>query len=201
MNWNTITELNIHWQPTIGDPSLAGWLTVALYFFSALMGLIVTLYANRIFLSETRRQKAFWFVVSLILLFLSVNKQLDLQTLFTEIGRAIALEQGWYKDRKLIQKLFILVIFGLSSVLSIYTIYLFRNSLKYNLTAIIGICLVFTFVIIRATSFHASDVFINTEILNLKMNWILECSGILLIIINELSLLNRIKPQPAQLPS
>ncbi|GAA6167713.1 hypothetical protein [Sessilibacter corallicola] len=201
MNWDTFTNLNIHWHPTIGDPTPAGWLTVGLYLFSALLALVITLNSHKVFFDEQNRQKAFWFIASLVLLFLSVNKQLDLQTLFTELARAVAIEQGWYKERKIIQKLFILGIFVLSIILSIYLIYFFRKSLKYNLVAILGISLVLTFVIIRATSFHASDVLINYRLFNLKMNWILECSGIVLIIINEISLLSRFKTNTAEIPT
>ena len=40
------------------------------------------------------------------LAFLCINKQLDLQTLFTDIARALAKVQGWYADAKLSGRLY-----------------------------------------------------------------------------------------------
>jgi hypothetical protein len=38
---------------------------------------------------------------------LGINKQLDLQTALTELGRVLALSQGWYEQRQVVQFWFI----------------------------------------------------------------------------------------------
>jgi len=87
------------WSPQISDPTIWGWLTVVNYFgaFSC------AAWAVRI----DRRRANFWIFVSLIMLALGINKQLDLQALLTVVGREIALQDGWYQDRRVFQKWFI----------------------------------------------------------------------------------------------
>ena len=41
---------------------------------------------------------------------LGVNKQLDLQTLFTQLARDLAMAQGWYEERRRYQVAFIIAI-------------------------------------------------------------------------------------------
>ena len=71
-----------YWQPGIGDPSLAGWLTVLLY---VLVGLLAFRVAGRVaFPVATRgRERSFWIIVGCLMLCLAVNKQLDLQSALT----------------------------------------------------------------------------------------------------------------------
>ena len=88
------------WAPRIGDPTLMGWATVAAYFAAAILA---TLAARR----ATGRQRAFWIGLAVILLALTVNKQLDLQSALTEAGRCISKAQGWYEARRSVQVIFI----------------------------------------------------------------------------------------------
>ncbi|OQK17041.1 hypothetical protein AU255_03850 [Methyloprofundus sedimenti] len=88
----------INWQPQIGDPTAMGWITVALYFFMALVAFKVIVSVPVLFSAETAvKQKWFWSLVTLILLILGINKQLDLQSLFTAIGKYYAHRDGWYE--------------------------------------------------------------------------------------------------------
>jgi hypothetical protein len=41
---------------------------------------------------------------------LTINKQLDLQSAWTEIGRLIAIGEGWYGRREVVQLYFIIVV-------------------------------------------------------------------------------------------
>ena len=49
----------------------------------------------------------FWLTLALLLLFLGINKQLDLQTLLNDIGRRKARAEGWYGNRRYYQTMFI----------------------------------------------------------------------------------------------
>jgi hypothetical protein len=42
-----------------------------------------------------------------LFLALGINKQLDLQTALTELGRVLAYDQGWYEERQTVQVWFI----------------------------------------------------------------------------------------------
>jgi hypothetical protein len=44
--------------------------------------------------------------------------------------------------------------------------------------AMIGLCVLGVFILTRASSFHHIDVFLNTTVLELKWNWVIEISGI-----------------------
>src|SRR6476659_1098397 len=44
-----------------------------------------------------------WLAISVLFLFLGVNKQLDLQTALTEAGRYLAHYKGWYEQRQVVQ--------------------------------------------------------------------------------------------------
>ena len=58
----------------------------------------------------------FWFMTAVLLVFLSVNELLDLQTLLTAIGRQYAVKDGWYEERRQVQYLFIVGLSGLAAV-------------------------------------------------------------------------------------
>ena len=51
-----------------------------------------------------------WATVVFYLVALGLNKQLDLQSLLTAVGRDIAVAQGWYAQRKGVQLVFVAVV-------------------------------------------------------------------------------------------
>ena len=174
----------INWTPTIGDPSVIGWVTVLLYFVTA--ALCAKVYADRrlYFSRKRRRQGYFWLSLSLVMFLLGVNKQLDLQSLFTEIARYLSHEQGWYQDRRYYQRLFVLLVLLSSVVVGGFLCFFYRKVYRNNLLAIAGICLLLGFVFIRASSFHHMDALINAFVVGIRVNWLFEVSGILMIAAN-----------------
>ena len=56
--------------------------------------------------------RGMWLLVTLLMALLCLNKQLDLQSLFTDIGRVISWKQGWYEERREFQKWFVLGVLG-----------------------------------------------------------------------------------------
>jgi len=189
---NSLPQIN--WTPTIGDPSFMGWFTVAAYFITAVTSFKLYLSSDLLFSDVVvKKQKTFWLLVTLIMLFLGVNKQLDLQSLLTAIGKYYAHRDGWYEDRRLIQ---IAGIIGIISTLLIgvsVLSYKMRAILKTNSLAIVGLCFLLLFVAIRATSFHHMDIVINTAVFGVRMNWVLELFGIFLVAISAVSLLRKKK--------
>lgn len=164
------------WHPGIGDPTVFGWITVLFYAVAMCMS------ARLAFLQKNIGGRYhFWLYLALFLLLLGINKQLDLQTWFTETLREAALEQGWYDYRRPLQGLFIatlgLVMLGILMRLRHFLADAWR---LYKVTWI-GIALLFSFVLIRAASFHHMDVFIHHRMLGLKFNVLLEVGAILVI--------------------
>jgi hypothetical protein len=172
--------LDDRWHPGIGDPTLGGWLTVFAYFVAAWLCWRSALAAESNPLHR-RRKRAFWSAFALLLLLLGVNKQLDLQTWFTQVGRDIALSEGWYEHRQLVQTIFIAAI-GLVGCLALVFLFVFARRLsRGNLAAVAGAAFLVTFVLIRAASFHHVDRMLGIRLAGLKLNWVLELGGILCI--------------------
>ena len=123
----------------------------------------------------------FWLAITLIIFLLGVNKQLDLQSLLTAIGKFYAHQGGWYEHRRNIQVFGIISILTLALVgFSIFALKM-RTILKTNWLAMVGLVFLLAFVMIRATSFHQMDILISATIFGIRMNWILELSGLIAI--------------------
>jgi len=170
------------WSPTIGDPSIMGWLTVLAYVFAAVVtGLIVQ--------KRLPTARAFWFVLTLLLCFLAVNKQLDLQSALTAIGRCSAKQHGWYDQRGFVQLVFIVVVTVTCLLIGASMAWKMRRDLSQVWLALLGVVFLLTFVAIRAAGFHHIDRFIGIEVGSIRLNWVLELGGIAMIALNAVVLL------------
>jgi hypothetical protein len=177
------------WHPGIGDPSWTGWLTVAAYALAA--GLAWLAFrscrseAARLERSEPhqaaneRRLAWFWLIACLTVTALGVNKQLDLQSLFTQTLRDAAHMQGWYDDRRRYQFRFVLAIAG-AAVAGVGTMgWVLRPVLARVWIGILGLGWITGFVIIRAASFHHVDTFLRS--ISHAGNVAFELSGIAMV--------------------
>ncbi|MCK7468704.1 MAG: hypothetical protein MZU91_11700 [Desulfosudis oleivorans] len=123
--------------------------------------------------------------------FLCVNKQLDLQSLFTDLGRVLARQGGWFDQRRVVQLWFVLA--GAASGLAAlaFMAWRVRPILKESLLLLIGLSSLLTFIVIRAASFHHVDVLLRSQLLGVRVNWVLELGGIGLIVLSALQALLR----------
>jgi hypothetical protein len=113
---------------------------------------------------------------------LGINKQLDLQSALTEAGRVLARYQGWFEQRQLVQLAFIALVAIICLIAAITLLLWTRGAPIPTRLALMGTTMVLGFVLIRAASFHHVDQFIGQRILGLRWNWILEMSGISLVL-------------------
>lgn len=120
----------------------------------------------------------FWWLLTIGLAALGVNKQLDLQTWLTETARQLAHAQGWYGQRHAVQIGFIAAVAaaGLAGVVAMWR--LAWPMSPGRLCASVGLVFLLGFVLMRASSFHHVDAFLRDTALGLRWNWILELSGI-----------------------
>ncbi len=193
------------WSPGIGDPNVMGWVTVVAYLCAAYLCFAVhrtwraAAGASRArtwvpialaFLGQRRRlaalpeavrMGALWNALALGLLLLGINKQLDLQTALTEMGKILAAKQGWYEQRQRVQIDFIVgvVLVGLWMIGSVLLL-AGRNLPRLGL-ALVGIVFLCCFVAIRASSFHHVDRLLGADLGGLKINWLMELGGIALV--------------------
>lgn len=185
------TDEGGRWHPGIGDPTLVGWVTVAGYFVAAGFCFAAARAARALAskLSKASPEQArderslarLWGISTLAMVLLGINKQLDLQTWFTETLRDLSREQGWYENRRIYQVLFIALI-GLAGVLVTSSLaYSLRRVFSRARGTIIGLALISCFVVIRAASMHHVDALLGVRFGHLKINAILELSGILVV--------------------
>lgn len=178
----TLTCAFTRWSPGLGDNSAMGWVTVLVYLLAAILSAWAAK-ALRGPEAPLRRERAFWSISAAVLLFLAVNKQLDLQSLFTMIGRCNAHLMGWYDMRRTVQRDFILVV-ATTGVLAVGLLaLLLRGILGRVWPALLGIGFVCGFVLIRAASFHDVDGLIGSWAMGIKVNWLLELPGPTLVAI------------------
>jgi phosphate/sulfate permease len=113
------------------------------------------------------------------MLLLSLNKQLDLQSWLTQVGRDLAKAHGWYDERREVQRALVTAIacLGLASLVGL-TIGL-RRVIHQIFGAVLGLGLLAAFVSIRAASFHHADQWLGSRMVHL--NWVLEYVGLALI--------------------
>ena len=174
-----ISELR--WRPTIGDPSFMGWFTVAAYAAGAVLAALASRKETGSDSQLQNRGGRLWLGVAVVMAFLCVNKQLDLQSLLTDLGRVIARHQGWYERRRVFQKCFVLGLLAGSVLFSGWFVWRFQAFWTSHKLLSSGSLFLLTFIVIRAVSFHHVDAILSTRVFGFKMNWALELTGILLI--------------------
>jgi hypothetical protein len=171
---------NDHWVAGIGDPTVAGWVTVAAYFCAALLCWRAAR-ATRVTsagATEQTRASWFWTAFATVLVLLGFNKQLDLQTWLTLFAKHLAVEEGWYFQRRLLQAAFIgaVAVAGATGLLGMR--FLAGRTTGPSRLALAGGIFLGCFILIRASSFHHVDRMLGVNFGGLKVNWILELGSI-----------------------
>ena len=169
------------WQPAIGDPTLMGWVTVVAYGATALLAFVSarTLRRDRARSAIEGDLSRFWATLALFLLLLGINKQLDLQTLFTQLARDLALAQGWYEERRRYQLTFIGAVVVAGVLGTVGLAFALRRIAAQIWLALVGIGFLVSFVLVRAASFHHVDLLLRAG--HVRLNWVFELTGIGLI--------------------
>jgi hypothetical protein len=169
------------WRPGIGDPTVMGWITVLGYLVCAV--LCFRQFRRVGGRPANRGLLVFWAVLTGALVLLGINKQLDLQTWLTLSGRRLAVEQGWYDHRRLVQMIFVAAI-ALAGFASFWLMWRIARAHGRELwLPLAGFVLLVCFVVVRAASFHHVDQLINFQIAGVRMNWVFELSAIGIIML------------------
>jgi biotin transporter BioY len=164
------------WAPGIGDPTWGGWSTVLMYVLAA----AACGWAARSSPARTVVARLWW-VLMAGLLFLGLNKQLDLQSWLTQFGREMARAQGWYDVHRAVQAAFIAVL-GLVIVYAVgFALWLLRDEARAEKGAVAGMLVLGGYILMRAASFHHVDALLGAHWGGLRFNWIFENTGIAII--------------------
>jgi hypothetical protein len=169
---------------SFGDPTVIGWVITIAYFVSAFL----CWHAGQAYKKNHPKARwsqdfLLWVGISLLLILLGINKQLDLQILISDLGREIAEKNGWYGRRREAQAVFMGFI-GLSGVLSagVFSWWM-RGRIREFRLVILGLMLLIAFVLIRAASFNHVEYFLDrwAVIGPLEMKYAVELGGVVLI--------------------
>ena len=185
----SIATVAINWHLRIGDTNLIGWLIVAGYLIAAVLTLqawrlgSATLAKPQLDPIERHAQRVMrrlWASTTIVLVVLGINKQLDLQSLFIELARERARAQGWYERRREYQTVAILGVIVIGGTAFAFITFLLRSVISRVSLALTGLLALVTFVIVRAASFHYIDKLLSLGN-PIRVNWVLEIGGILLV--------------------
>ncbi|MCK0103882.1 hypothetical protein [Pseudohalocynthiibacter sp. F2068] len=173
------------WHPGLSDPYLIDWIIVVLYVLAAFLALCVLCRSH--FPSPTARyERILWWVILLLLMGMAINKQVDLQSGLMSFGRCLSQMQGWFEKRRLIQKVFTVLLAGGIAIGALVMIRELHGTLRRNMLVFLGLLLIAIFVLIRAATINHIGSVTGTI---LTMQWIkhlLEISGPLLLSIAAL---------------
>ena len=147
----------ITWRPEIGDPTWIGWITVVAYLISVLLCVRAGLRAREKSSGLKNESARMWFVFAVGLLLLGVNKQLDLQTAFIELGGQLARGEGWYQKRRLAQIIFVAVLGAAMAGAALIMISKQRIFFKDHAFALLGGIFLAAFLLMRAAIFNHVD--------------------------------------------
>ncbi|MDQ0559928.1 cytochrome bd-type quinol oxidase subunit 2 [Rhizobium mesoamericanum] len=176
------SNYEFRWHPGIGDPTIAGWVTIALYLLTGI-SCWMTMGCVRQQNLDDKSDARIWRFISLFFFILGMNKQLDLQSGMTELGRMVAYSEGWYERRQAVQVYFVIGVAAACVATIPAFIYCIRKSPVQMWIASVGSTFVLGYVLIRAASFHNLDSFFRSRFFGLKWYWILEMAGILIVLL------------------
>jgi hypothetical protein len=177
------------WQLQAGDPIALGWLTLLAYLVSVMacwrawcacrFGAATLSALHPAEADNQARLAAWWLGVGVVMLLLGLNKELDLQTLLGHWGKQAALEQGWYAQRRLVQGVFVSALVLAAAAALGMVAYALRRLLRRIALGLIGLGLVFAYVLLRAALFLTVR---NPAVQNaLGWVWPIELAGIALV--------------------
>ncbi|MDR7150048.1 hypothetical protein J2W49_002003 [Hydrogenophaga palleronii] len=141
---------------------------------------------RRVDFARQDRERWVWQVLLMALIALGINKQLDLQSALTELGRIVAQREGWYESRRQTQLAFIAGAGILGLTFMVALLFLAWGSHQATLSALIGGFALLLFVMIRAASFHQVDRLLNADFAGLRYNWIIEMGGLTWILASSM---------------
>lgn len=178
------------WHLAVGDPTLLGWVTMVAYLVAGLAcwrAHRFCSFGTRMLLTsapaEARHQErlaSWWIGVGALMILLGLNKQLDLQTLLTAVGKEMALAQGWYAGRKQVKLAFVMLLGLVLGSLGLVVAYALRRVWRRLMPSLLGLVLILGFVEVRAVVFHALSVAPDSDVVTDP--WYLELAGVGLVL-------------------
>lgn len=166
------------WQPRLGDPSIGGLGLTVLYIIASLLFVRVLVIGE----GWRPRERLMWVIATLVVLFLTFNKQLDLQQLMNWTGRCVAYHEGWFDQRESVQHDFGLTVMALAGAAILLLLWICRGVLTANRGLILGMLLMAAFVFLQVARFEQLAGGAGQAIARLKLHRILEAIALVTLI-------------------
>jgi hypothetical protein len=170
----------LRWRPGFGDPTPMGWLTTAAYALAAFTAYAAARRAGRA-PGLASGSRSIWILVTALMTFLGLNKQLDLQSLLTDVGRVISWKLDFYQQRRDYQKWFMVGMLAASSLGALSTLVIWRCFWKQHVLLASGLVPLLAFIALRAGEFHHISGFSGRHPSGAGAGALLETGGIVLI--------------------
>ncbi|NJM81640.1 MAG: hypothetical protein HC844_03365 [Tabrizicola sp.] len=148
------------WQLSIGDPDVLGWSVFGLYILAGVLA-VAALTRGAFPESHRRRDQTLWALIAALMIAVGLNKQLDLQSLANAVGHCLSQAQGWYEDRRVAQRDFILLLALLSCAGAALLIWMLKGRVRANLLPLAGLAALVGFVLVRGM--HLLHLFVTEE--------------------------------------
>jgi hypothetical protein len=170
-----------YWIRYAGDFTFTGWFITAIYF---IVFLLCILYLSKLNKNPAKHEKPYVhfriFLTGCIFL-LGLNKQIDIQLLITDIGRTYSQAHGWYETRKYFQVEFLAVFSTIGLGLFFILCKALKNIWRSVFLPVTGLFILFSFVIIKASSLHILEHYFDKRIGGFNLFDISELTGLLCI--------------------
>jgi hypothetical protein len=163
-----------------GDNTLLGWISTVAYLLTAFLCVRA---AQRETTPNKSHARRFWAFVACLLLFLGLNKQLDIQTTLIDAARSMARQQGWYQDRGIVQIIFVVMLALTAIACLVWLFWVTRHAWRTHAIALFGVALIIGFVVLRVAYFEKMERLIGIPLTASRAKWVLELGGILCIAI------------------
>jgi len=123
-------------------------------------------------------RRLFWWGVSFVLLLLALNKQFNLLSYLTRLGRSLAAEQGWYEARQAFQLETIFAVLIVGAVFLGFSILFMRRDHPRHWLVLAGVTFLLVLVLVRSVSLHALDWLLYRSVAGIPVNWFFELAAI-----------------------
>lgn len=182
----------LQWLKSAGDPTPQAWLITVGYFVA--MGLCLR--AAHVSRRNAGADAGVWRMLAGVLGLFGLNKQLDLQTLLITVGRAGLSAEGWYGERRLLQKLFVAVL--LLVAVGVMTWAAVRHGAFWRVHWLmsLGMALVLGFALLRAAEINHVEPDQPAAPFGPRWRWLIEAAGVILCSCGALRVRSAIPVQP-----
>lgn len=174
---------SVPFKVKIGDPNPLAWATVIAYLTASVGCLLCAINAKLIFgAKQVRVHQIIWGVMFFVMLFLGINKQLDIQTWFTAVIKALARHYDIYELGKRSQGGFIALLALVALGGMVTAAWMIRKHWRRYIFLIFGALFIVRFVLVRIGIFYRVSLpRLSVLTGGIKLNWLLEIVGAIVV--------------------